>query len=55
MIKLKKYFLITFLGSFMFSCNQNEKSNFKDLMIVKGSIKGLRKGKLFLQRIKDTI
>ena len=55
MLKLKKYFLITFLGSFMFSCNQNEKSNFEDLMIVKGSIKGLRKGKLYLQRIKDTM
>ena len=55
MLKLKKYFLITFLGTFIFSCNQNEKSNFKDLMIVKGSIKGLRKGKLYLQRIKDTI
>ena len=39
----------------MFSCNQNEKSNFEDLMIVKGSIKGLRKGKLYLQRIKDTM
>jgi len=55
MLKLKKYFLITFLGGFMFSCNQNEKSNYKDLMIVKGSIKGLRKGKLYLQRIKDTM
>ena len=55
MLKLKKYFLITFLGSFMFSCNQNEKSNIEDLMIVKGSIKGLRKGKLYLQRIKDTM
>ena len=55
MLKLKKYFLITFLGSFMSSCNQNEKSNFEDLMIVKGSIKGLRKGKLYLQRIKDTL
>ena len=39
----------------MFSCNQNEKSNFEDLMIVKGSIRGLRKGKLYLQRIKDTM
>ena len=55
MLKLKKYFLITFLGTVMFSCNQNEKSNLKDLMIVKGSIKGLRKGKLYLQRIKDTM
>ena len=55
MLKLKKYFLITFLGSLIFSCNQNEKSNFEDLMIVKGSIKGLRKGKLYLQRIKDTM
>ena len=24
-------------------------------MVVKGSIKGLRKGKLYLQRIKDTM
>ena len=55
MLKLKKYFLITFLCTFIFSCNQNEKSNFKDFMIVKGSIKGLRKGKLYLQRIKDTM
>ena len=36
----------------MFSCNQNEKSNFEDLMIVKGSIRGLRKGKLYLQELK---
>ena len=55
MLKLKKYFLIILLSSLMFSCNQNEKSNFEDLMIVKGSIKGLRKGKLYLQRIKDTM
>ena len=55
MLKLKKYFLIILLSSLMFSCNQNEKSNFEDLMIVKGSIRGLRKGKLYLQRIKDTM
>ena len=55
MLKLKKCFLIILLSSLMFSCNQNEKSNFEDLMIVKGSIKGLRKGKLYLQRIKDTM
>ena len=55
MLKLKKYFLIILLSSLMLSCNQNEKSNFEDLMIVKGSIRGLRKGKLYLQRIKDTM
>ena len=55
MIKLKKYLLITVLCSLMFSCNQKGKSYSEDLMIVKGSIKGLRKGKLYLQRIKDTM
>ncbi len=55
MLKLKKYFLITVLCSLIFSCNQKEKSNSEDLMIVKGSVKGLRKGKLYLQRIKDTL
>ena len=55
MLKIKKYLLITLLGSLVFSCNQNKKSNFEDLMVVKGSIKGLRKGKLYLQRIKDTM
>ena len=55
MIKLKKKILITVLCSLIFSCNQGEKSNSEDLMIVKGSIKGLRKGKLYLQRIKDTM
>jgi len=54
MLKLKNYFHAILLGSLMFSCNQNEKSNLEHLMIVKGSIKGLRKGKLYLQRIKDT-
>ena len=55
MLKIKKYILITLLGSLVFSCDQNKKSNFQDLMVVKGSIKGLRKGKLYLQRIKDTM
>ena len=55
MLKIKKYLLITLLGSLVFSCDQNKKSNFEDLMVVKGSIKGLRKGKLYLQRIKDTM
>ena len=55
MLKLKKYFLNILLSILMLSCNQNEKSNFEDLMIVKGSIRGLRKGKLYLQRIKDTM
>ena len=55
MLKLKKYFLITLLCSLIFSCNQKEKSNSEDLMIVKGSVKVLRKGKLYLQRIKDTL
>ncbi len=34
--------------------NNNPKKKFIETMIVKGTIKGLRKGKLFLQKIKDT-
>ena len=44
MIKLKKKILITVLCRLIFSCNQREKSNSEDLMIVKGRIKGLTKG-----------
>ena len=39
---------------FIFCTNNNAEKNLKNTMIVKGTIKGLRKGTLFLQKIKDT-
>ena len=40
---------------FLFCTNNNPKKNLNDTMIVKGKIKGLRKGTLYLQKINDTI
>ena len=47
-------FLITFCGLLIFSCEKKEK-NSDNLMIVNGSIDGLRKGTLYLQKIQDTV
>jgi hypothetical protein len=47
-------FLVIFFGLLIFSCEKKEK-NSGNLMIVNGSIDGLRKGTLYLQKIKDTV
>ena len=40
----------------MFNCEQNPKTVLNsDMMIVKGQVEGLRKGKLFLQKFQDSI
>jgi len=46
---MKKYISIILIGLFVFSCS--EKKN----MTVTGSINGLQKGKLYLQRFNDTL
>ena len=46
--------ILSIILIFIFCKNNNPKKNFKDTMIVKGTIKGLRKGELYLQKIKDT-
>ena len=44
------------LGLLMFNCEQNPKTVLNsDMMIVKGQVEGLRKGKLFLQKFQDSI
>ena len=47
-------FLVIFFGLLIFSCEKKEK-NSDNLMIVNGSIDGLRKGTLYLQKIQDTV
>jgi hypothetical protein len=37
------------------NCQPTKKAQGDNLMIVKGSVKGLRKGKLFLQQMQDTL
>ncbi len=44
------------LGLLIFNCEQNPKTVLNsDMMIVKGQVEGLRKGKLFLQKFQDSI
>ncbi|MDC0387066.1 DUF4369 domain-containing protein [Flavobacteriaceae bacterium] len=44
------------LGLLMFNCEQNPKTVLNsDMMIVRGQVEGLRKGKLFLQKFQDSI
>ncbi len=47
---MKKVILLSFIGLFLTSCASDDKNN----MVVNGSIKGLKKGTLFLQQIQDT-
>jgi hypothetical protein len=47
------FILLSFL--FFINCQQSKVNENKNLMIVKGKIEGLRKGKLFLQKIEDTL
>ncbi len=48
-------FFIILLFLFFINCQQSKINENKNLMIVRGKIEGLRKGKLFLQRIEDTL
>jgi hypothetical protein len=47
------FILLSFL--FFINCQQSKDNENKNLMIVKGKIEGLRKGKFFLQKIEDTL
>ena len=54
---MKSFRLITIISivlTFIFCTNNSTKEKLKDTMIVKGTIKGLRKGTLYLQKINDT-
>jgi hypothetical protein len=55
MLKRFPNFFILFLFLFFINCQQSKVNENKNLMIVKGKIEGLRKGKLFLQKIEDTL
>lgn len=48
-------FFIILLFLFFINCQQSKINENKNLMIVRGKIEGLRKGKLFLQKIEDTL
>tara|TARA_B100000575_G_C23097126_1_gene632813 strand:- start:52 stop:783 length:732 start_codon:yes stop_codon:yes gene_type:complete len=48
-------FFIILLFLFFINCHQSKINENKNLMIVKGKVEGLRKGKLFLQKIEDTL
>lgn len=48
-------FFIILLFLFFINCQQSKINENKNLMIVSGKIEGLRKGKLFLQKIEDTL
>ena len=55
MTKLHFAFLIIFLGISIIACDKKQKKNLDEMMIVKGSVEGLRKGTLYLQKVIDTI
>ena len=55
MTKLHFAFLIIFLGISIIACDKKQKKNLDEMMIVKGSVEGLRKGTLYLQKVLDTI
>lgn len=48
---MKKIILLLTLSIILFSCSKERETN----MVVKGQIKGLKKGKLYLQKMKDTL
>ena len=54
MTSFKFVTILSIVLIFIFCTNNNAEKNLKNTMIVKGTIKGLRKGTLFLQKIKDT-
>ncbi len=47
---MNKYILVLLVSLFIFSCAKEKKN-----MIVTGNVVGLQKGKLYLQKIKDTL
>ena len=55
MLKRFPSFSILLLFLFFINCKQSKINENKNLMIVKGKVEGLRKGKLFLQKIEDTL
>ena len=55
MLKRFPNFFILLMFLFFINCQQSKINENKNLMIVKGKIEGLRKGKLFLQKIEDTL
>tara|TARA_Y100000385_G_C13096960_1_gene641955 strand:- start:834 stop:1568 length:735 start_codon:yes stop_codon:yes gene_type:complete len=55
MLKRFPSFFILLLFLFFINCQQSKINKNKNLMIVKGKVEGLRKGKLFLQKIEDTL
>src|SRR6056300_116606 len=55
MVRFRNIVMLLFVGIALSSCNPTTKEASGDLMVVKGSVQGLRKGTLFLQKIQDTI
>jgi len=55
MLKRFRSFFILLLFLFFINCQQSKIIENKNLMIVKGKVQGLRKGKIFLQKIEDTL
>ena len=55
MIKFNPAFYIIFLGILVICCDKGQKKDPDNLMIVEGSIQGLRKGTLYLQKLQDTL
>lgn len=48
---MKKFLILFLLTIILFACSSEKEGN----MIVQGQIKGLKKGKLYLQKIRDTL
>lgn len=48
---MRKVLMLVFIGCLFFSCQEEDTTN---TMIVNGNIKGLKKGRLYLQHIADT-
>ena len=55
MLKRFPSFFVLILVLIFINCRQSKINENRNLMIVKGKIEGLRKGKLFLQKIEDTL
>jgi len=55
MVRFQNVLSLLFVGIVLSSCNPSTKEASGDLMVVKGSVEGLRKGTLFLQKIQDTM
>ncbi|MDG1023215.1 MAG: DUF4369 domain-containing protein [Flavobacteriaceae bacterium] len=53
--KYTRFFLLASLFLFTLGCQPEKKKATGNTMIVKGSIEGLRKGTLYLQKIEDTL